>query len=57
MFDLLIIYWDGCKKIVSGVSEFGIISGHEMFYYTKNNRRSYITADTIRFIGNKEDYI
>ena len=56
VFDLLIIYWDGCEKIVVGVTNYGYRENGEVFYYFKNGGSSYIPKDQVRFIGKAEDY-
>lgn len=57
-FDLLIIFWDGSKKIVKDVSGYGISSySKEVFYYEKNGHRNFLPVDKINFIGKKSDYL
>lgn len=56
MEDVLVIYWDGLRKVIKDVEDFGIMSGHDIFYVTVRGRRSYLPAESIRFIGWFNDY-
>lgn len=55
-FDLLIIFWDGTRKIVKDVIGYGTYDAAELFYYEKNCFRSYIPIDKVNFIGRLSDW-
>lgn len=51
-FDLLIIFWDGSRRIVSAVTNYGISNiNNEIFWYEKNRSRNYLPVDKVNFIG------
>ena len=56
MFDLLIIFWDGTKKIVKNVEWYGIYGAADLFYYSKHGNRSYLPIDKVSFIGKLSDW-
>lgn len=55
-FDLLIIFWDGTRKIVKDVDGYGTYDAAELFYYEKNGFRSYMPIDKVTFIGRLSDW-
>ena len=55
-FELLIIFWDGTKKVVKDVSVYGTYDAAELFYYEKNELRSYMPIDKVTFIGRLSDW-
>ena len=55
-FDLLIIYHDELRKIIRGVSGYGISDSAECFYYQKNGYRSFVPVSQVRFFGRLFDY-
>lgn len=56
-FDLLIIYWDGSSHVVKDVDNYGnLANNNELFYYIKNDFRSFIPVDKVNFIGRYSDY-
>lgn len=55
-FDLLIIFWDGARKIVKNVSNYGYNDLSSSFYYDKNKYRSFIPREMVMFLGRKSDY-
>ena len=56
MEDIIVIYWDGVRKIIKNVEDFGLVTGNSIFYIKVNGRRSYLPAESIRFIGWFTDY-
>lgn len=51
-FDLLIIFWDGTRHIVSAVTNYGLSDTNtEIFWYEKNRSISYLPVDKVNFIG------
>lgn len=56
MEDILVIYWDGLRKVIKNVEDFGIVSGHDIFYIIVGGRRSFLPSESIRFIGWFDDY-
>ena len=55
-FDLLIIYYNGDKKIIKHVNYYGISDSSGYFYYEKNGFRSYIPVNRVMFFGRLFDY-
>lgn len=55
-FDLLIIFHDGIRKIVRGVSGYAISDSAECFYYKKNGYCSFVPVSQVRFFGRLFDY-
>lgn len=57
-FDLLIHFTNGMRKVVKGVSGYGILdSNSEMFYYKKNGLRSFMPVHAVSFIGRESDFV
>lgn len=56
MFDLLIIFWDGTKKIVKNVEQYGTYDPADLFYYLKCGHKSYLPIDKVSFIGRLCDW-
>lgn len=56
MFDIIIVYWNGTKKIVNDVNRYGLIEESGVFYILKNNIKSYIPKDFVRFFGLKDHW-
>lgn len=56
VFDLLIIYVTGDRKVVKNVSSYGHQTEGKMFYYDKNSHRSFIPVDSVMFFGREFDY-
>lgn len=51
--DIIIVFWDGVKKEVKGVTQYGHLKDHGLFYFDKFGKRSYMPKDSVRFIGLK----
>lgn len=56
VFDLLIIYKTGEKKIVEGVSNYSMMDNGKCFSYEKNGYRSFVPVDSVVFFGREFDY-
>jgi len=56
MYDLLIIYIDGTKHVVKGVSEYGLLDDNMAFYFAKNGFRNFVPTANIMFFGKGDDY-
>lgn len=56
-YDLLIIYVTGERKLITNVSDYGHQTDAKMFYYTKNDFRSFIPVENVKFFGRAFDYM
>ncbi len=55
-FDLFIVWRNGTHKIVSGVSDFGIIPGEDMFFFKKNGFTNFVVPDGVSYFGRILDW-
>ena len=55
-YDLLIIYSDKSKKIIHGVTNYGADKDNVLFYFIKNEYRSFVPVSQVRFFGRLFDY-
>lgn len=55
-YDLLIIYSDKTRKVVCGVTNYGVTKDSTLFYFDKNGYRSFVTISQVRFFGRMFDY-
>ena len=55
-YDLLIIYSDKTRKVVCGVTNYGVTKDGTLFYFDKNGYRSFVTISQVRFFGRLFDY-
>lgn len=53
VLDITIVFWDGVKKEIKGVEQYGHLKDHELFYFDKGGKRCYMPRDGVRFIGLK----
>lgn len=56
MYDIIIIFWDGTRKEIEKVTNYGSLTDHGVFYVDKDNSRSFILKDAVRFIGLKSHW-
>lgn len=54
-YDLLIIYKNGKRKVISEVKSHGI-NENDCFYFVKNNYLGFIPKERITFFGREFDY-
>lgn len=54
--DLLIIFVDGEVKTVTGISNYEIDTKTRMFSFIKNEYRSFIPLENVKFFGRKIDW-
>ncbi len=52
--DLLVIFRDGGSSIIPDVEVYGYDSTGRIFWFEKNNMRSFCAVDDIRYFGNYE---
>lgn len=55
VYDLLIIYRDGEEKVIHDVTDYGVNNANQ-YYFIKNNYRSFVQADVVKFFGRAFDY-
>ena len=55
VYDLLIIYRDGEEKVVHSVTDYGVNTANQ-YYFIKNNHRSFVSADVVKYFGRAFDY-
>lgn len=55
-YDLLIIYSDKTRKVVCGVTNYGVNKDGILFYFDKNGYRSFATISQVQFFGRLFDY-
>lgn len=56
VYDVLIIFRDGTEKIVKGVTNYDVEEDAKCFVFMKNNYRSFVPIDEVRFFGRRFDY-
>lgn len=56
LFDLLIVYNDGSKHIVTRVSDFKCYMEAGCFEFIKNGYRGFVPINQVRFFGRLFDY-
>ena len=55
-YDLLLIFTNGLKKTVKGVSSYGVDSVINCCWYVKNGYKSFMPVGNITFIGRDHDF-
>ena len=55
-YDLLIIYSDKTRKVIHGVTNYGADKDNVVFYFIKNDYRSFVPVSQVRFFGRLFDY-
>ena len=55
-YDLLIVYSDKTRKVIHGVTNYGVNKDSILFYFDKNGYRSFVTISQVRFFGRLFDY-
>lgn len=55
-YDLLIVYSDKTRKVIHGVTNYGTDKDSVLFYFIKNDYRSFAPVSQVRFFGRLFDY-
>ena len=55
-YDLLVIFKDGSKKIVSRVEESRVDNANDLFKFKKNGYWGFIPKENVRFFGRLFDW-
>jgi len=60
VFDLLIKYKDGkcdtVDKVIKEVTSYGYLEESSLFYFDKNNHRSFMPQENIIYFGREHDW-
>lgn len=55
-FTLLIIYRDGSRKSIPGVTDYFCDKNAGVFWFNKNGYKSFVPIDTVLYFGREFDY-
>lgn len=56
VYDLLIVWNDGERKVIKGVKEYKHSLDSKMFYFDKNGFLGFVPVDKVRYFGRRFDY-
>lgn len=55
-YSLLIVYSTNRIAKIEGVQDYGFIDAARMFYFVRNNVRSFVPPEHVIYFGNAEDW-